>query len=181
MTDGVIVNTIKTIVSLYNDDFFYYKKFRYVNWREVNTWDFKECACASAEYINTYFNQPRFFRQLELMPYAEQVINTLTEVYKVKIVTHGFNPNLRLKQEWVNEHFPKIELSGVNLKKHKDKSCIDMTDGFFLDDNANNVGTCNAMDRAVFGDIYSWNENWKGRRLMNWTDVEKYLLGGADK
>ena len=53
--DGVIINTIETIVSLYNEDFQYYKGFKTVNWWEVNTWDFEECSCASKKYINSYF------------------------------------------------------------------------------------------------------------------------------
>ena len=38
--DGCIINTIKCICSLYNEDFQYYKNFIPINWWEVNTWDF---------------------------------------------------------------------------------------------------------------------------------------------
>lgn len=174
--DGVVVDTVACITSLYNEDFMYYKNFVPVNWWEVNTWDFQECNCANKEYINTYFNQPRFFKRLEFMPGTREAIYKLMERYKVKIVTHGFSPNLRLKEEWCKKNLPNIEVIGVNLKEYKDKSCVDMRNGFFLDDNSKNVQTCNAIDRAVFGDVYSWNEDWIGRRLWNWTDVERYLL-----
>ena len=55
--DCTIVNTIKAIVSLYNEDFKYYKNFKYINWIDINTWNFTECNCASAEYktYNTEF------------------------------------------------------------------------------------------------------------------------------
>ena len=69
--DCTITNTIKAIVSLYDEDFKYYKKFKYINWTDINTWNFTECNCASAEYINTYFNQQRFFDRLEYMDNAE--------------------------------------------------------------------------------------------------------------
>ena len=65
---------------------------------------------------------------------------------------------------------------GVNLKKYKDKSHINMKKGFFLDDNSKNVLTSNAKDKAVFGEKYQWNEDWNGLRLCNWTDVLRYLL-----
>ena len=51
--DCTLVNTIEAIASLYNEDFKYYKKFKPIDWTEVNTWDFTECNCASADYINT--------------------------------------------------------------------------------------------------------------------------------
>ena len=69
-----------------------------------------------------------------------------------------------------------LEMIGVNLKKHKDKSHIDMSNGFFLDDSSKNVITSNAKYKAVFGDIYPWNQDWNGLRLLNWTDVLRYLL-----
>ena len=39
--DNTLVDTIKTIVSLYNEDFEYYKKFHHVNWWEIDSYDFK--------------------------------------------------------------------------------------------------------------------------------------------
>ena len=173
--DCCLVDTIQCIISLYNEDFQYYKKFQPVNWWEVNTWDFAECSCASKEYINTYFNQKRFFDRLEFMPNAEESVNILREYYDVKIVTHGYSPNLIGKKIWIDEHLG-LEMIGVNLKKYKDKSHIDMKNGFFLDDNSKNVLTSNAKDKAVFGEKYQWNEDWNGLRLCNWTDVLRYLL-----
>ena len=78
LTDGVLINTIKTICSLYDDDFKYYKDYKKVDWSEIETWDFTELNCASREYINYYFNQPRFFRNIEYMPWAKETINKLS-------------------------------------------------------------------------------------------------------
>lgn len=175
--DNCIVATTEAIVSLYNEDFIAYKKFKPVNWWEVNTWDFQECNCASREYINTCFNQPRFFERLQFMPGAKEVIDELRDVYDdVKIVTHGYSPNLRLKEQWIEENLPGIEMVGINLKKYKDKSHVNMSDAFFLDDSSKNIKTSNAKYKAVFGDIYSWNKDWDGKRLCNWVDVRRELL-----
>lgn len=175
--DGVICDTIKAIVDLYNEDFQYYKKFIKINDYDINTWDFKECTCASSDYINTYFNQPRFFRTLRFMPWAYEVIEELRKEYNIKIVSHGYSPNLVQKEKWVNNCLPGIEFVGVNWKTHSDKSHIDMSDGIFLDDSAKNLITSNAKETICFGDIYSWNDWWKGKRLNNWIDVHEYLLG----
>lgn len=38
--DNTLVDTIKTIVSMYNEDFEYYKRFHHVNWWEIDSYDF---------------------------------------------------------------------------------------------------------------------------------------------
>ena len=173
--DGCIVNTIKAVCDLYNEDFQYYKKFVPVKWWEVNTWDFQECNCAKSKYLNTYFNQKRFFDALEFMPCAKEVINLLSEVYKVKIVSMGYSPNLKGKEIWLSEKFPKIEFVGINMKHHSDKSMIDMSDGLLIDDNSNNLFSSNALEKICYGDKYAWNDDWKGKR-MTWKEIEEYLL-----
>lgn len=174
--DNTLVDTIKTIVSLYNEDFEYYKKFHHVNWWEIDSYDFKELTCASKEYINIYFNTPRFFYELEFMPDAHEIIDELGKVYQVKIVSMGYSPNLKQKEEWINQYLFYPEFIGVNMKKYKDKSHIDMSDGILIDDSVHMLETSNAQEKYCFGDIYSWNKDWTGKRLMNWTDIAHLLL-----
>lgn len=174
--DNTLVDTIKTIVSLYNEDFEYYKKFHHVNWWEIDSYDFKELTCASKKYINTYFNTPRFFYELEFMPGAHEIIDSLGELYNVKIVSMGYSPNLKQKEEWINRYLFNCEFIGVNMKKYKDKSHIDMSDGILIDDSVHMLETSNAQEKYCFGDIYSWNKDWAGKRLMNWTDIAHLLL-----
>lgn len=173
--DGTLVNTIKTICTLYDDDFKYYKDYKKIDWSEIETWDFTELNCASREYINYYFNQPRFFRNIEYMPWAKETINKLSELYDIKIVSMGFRPNLLGKQKWLSENFPDCELIGVNFKKHSDKSHIDMSGSILIDDSANNLETSNAETKICFGDEYEWNNNWEGIRCANWCDVWRLL------
>lgn len=174
--DGVVVNSTKSIVDIYNEDFQYYKNFDYVNWWEVNSWNFEECKCASTGYINTYFNQKRFFDRLEFMPWAKETILMLQEMYRIKFITLGYRPNLIAKQEWLFNHFPEIEMVGINMKKHGDKAHINMKNGLLLDDSYRNLITSNAKENICFGDIYSWNQEWDGKRLLNWMDVRSYLI-----
>ena len=62
------------------------------------------------------------------------------------------------------------------MKKHNDKSHIDMSDSIFIDDSYKNLATSNAKEKICFGDKYSWNEQWEGKRLLNWMEVRDYLL-----
>lgn len=176
MIDGVIVDSIEAIVSLYNEDFQYYKNYKEIHPCEINTYGFEECNCASKEYINLYFNQPRFFERLNFMPYAKEVIEKLKDKYDVQIITMGFSPNSIGKQIWIHKNLPDIKTICIDMKRYKDKSHVDLSDGIFIDDKTNNLLTSNAANKILFGDKYSWNEDWTGTWLYNWTDVEKYLL-----
>lgn len=175
--DGVIVNTIKAICDLYNEDFQYYKKFTPVKWWEIDTWNFKECSCATPEYINTYFNQQRFFDRLEYMDWAKEVLDELKDSYDITVVSSGYSPNLKAKEKCINEHLPYCKFIGVNLKEYKDKSHIDMSDGVFIDDSMHNLITSNAKINICFGDEYEWNKDWTGIRLANWIDIKNFLKG----
>lgn len=177
MTDCCIVNTIATICSIYNDDFKYYDEFLPIKWWEVNTWNFEECNCATTEYINTYFNQQRFFDRLTYMDWAKETLDELQNDYKITIVSSGYSPNLKAKELWIKENLPYCKFIGVNLEEHKDKSHVDMRDGIFLDDSFSNLVTSNALVNVCFGDVYSWNEEWTGFRCANWIDVKKFLKG----
>lgn len=174
--DNTISDTNAAICSLYNEDFQYYKKFKEVKSHEINTWGFLECNCATPEYINYYFNQPRFFERLQFMPNAKEVIEKLKEEYDVEILTLGYNPNCIGKQLWASKHLPNTKMTCINLKEYKDKSHIDGTNAILLDDKSSNLHTFSG-EKVLFGDLYSWNKDWNGIRLYNWIDVENYFLG----
>lgn len=173
--DCTIVNTIKAITDLYNEDFIYYKNYRYIDWTEINTWNFTECNCVTTEYVNLYFNQQRFFDKLEHLDNAKEVLHRLKDDYEIIIVSMGYSPNLLAKEIWIEKNIPYAKFIGVNFKEHSDKSHIDMSDGIcYVDDNENNLNT-NAKENICFGDLYEWNENWNGKRVYNWIELEKYI------
>lgn len=188
--DNTIVNTTEAIVYLYNNDFKYYKDFQQVDWHTVNTYDFKECKLASREYINTYFNQPRFFKYLDFMPprkigfgftlsNVQSYLNVLKELFDITIVSLGCNPNLKGKIKWLENNYLDKEhgfnFIGVDMKKYKDKSHIDMSGGILVDDNASMLETSNASTKICFGDVHSWNDTWKGLRAKDWKELT-YML-----
>ena len=178
--DGVIVNTIEAIVHLYNEDFKYYRNFKYILPEQIKTWDFIECSCASREYINTYFNQQRLFDKLNFMPGAYNILKKFALSNEVIIVSSGFSPNLKAKEQWIKKYLPFCDFIGVNLKKYSDKSHIDMSGegNIFIDDSANNLITSNCENKICFGDIYTWNEEWKGKRCWDWNMI--YLKFKSD-
>lgn len=176
--DLTLYNTVKCITELYDQDFKYYSDYKKIPWQEVKSWNFNELSASTPEYINTYFNQKRFFDNVEIFPNAKEVIKNLSNVYDIVFVSHGYSPNLRLKKEWISENFPYAGFIGVNLKYHKDKSCVDMENGIFIEDTPKNLETSNASIKICYGD-YDWNHNYKNYKTLracNWKDVEKILL-----
>lgn len=177
--DGVIVDTIAAIVGLYNDDFRYYKNFKEIKPEDIQTYGFEECTCASKEVINMYFNTPRLFQHMEMMPKAWDSIWDLTHDFSVQVVSHGYSPNLAIKKDWIElELCYGIDFQGINLKQHSDKSCVDMKNGIFIDDKLSNLETSNAAHKILFGKEYEWNRGYnpeKIHRCYGWEEVMKTI------
>lgn len=172
--DGTIANTIKSITSLYNEDFQYYDGFNPVNWTDVNTWGFEECNCANCDEIDLYFNQKRFFDRLEYMDNAREILDILSKEHEIVVVSMGTSQNLKAKKIWIDENLPYAKFIGVDFKDANDKAHIDMSDGILIDDSVINLITSNARYKVCFGDKYPWNEGWDSVRCYNWYDVKKF-------
>lgn len=173
--DGVTINTIKTIVEMYNEDHLFYKDFKVVDWHDVNTWEFAELSLEPAEVIDNYFCTPRFFQKVEFMTAAKWIIGKLHEFFDITFCSSGKYPNLQLKRMFVKKHFPYADFIPVELPTYPDKSHIDMTGAIFVDDCSSNLRTSNASIKICFGERYSWNEDWDGIRCANWIEIYKLL------
>ena len=173
--DGVIVNTVKCITELYNEDHKYYEKFSPVDWTSIDTWRFEELYLEPYSVIDRYFNQPRFFATVEWMDNAQEVLQRLSEKYEIKVVSMGNHENLVGKQIWLLKNMPYAKFMPVSFGEHVDKSDVDMSDGIIIDDSVSNLINSNAAKKVCFGDEYSWNKNWTGVRCNNWYDLENYL------
>ena len=167
--DGTVYDAIQKICSLYNDDYQYYDGFKYVNPVDVQTWDFEELGLIDRNGINTYFCQPRFFVNLRIFNCASWIIGLLSHDYKIQFVSKGDPPNLKLKKQWIKEHFPYGELIGIQAEASK--GSVDLSDSILIDDVSQNLNESNARLKICFGEIYPWNEDWNGIRCFNWSEV----------
>ena len=181
--DCTLYNTVKRITEMYDEDFQYYSNYKKIPWEEVTSWNFNELSAAPEKYIDHYFNQKRFFDKVEMYPYAKEVIDKLSDKYRIVFVSHGYSPNLRLKREYIKNNFPYADFIGVNLKEHKDKSCVDMSgDGnIFIDDIPENLYKSNADIKICYG-IYDWNSTFTNPnnqaqywRAFGWSAIENIL------
>ena len=171
-----MVCSIKCICNLYNEDFKYFPNFKYINWIDIKTWEFKELYLTSRDYILSYFGQPRFFENIEFMDNAYEIISNLSNIgYEVCIVSMGTLQNLLGKSIWIKEHIPDIDFIGIDMSQYKDKSHIDMSDGILIDDEKRYLDSSNAKTKICFGDEYEWNKKWDGTRCYNWYDIKRYI------
>ncbi len=177
--DGTMVNTIKTMVELYNSDYRKFDGFKWIDWFLVNTWDFKECSIAPKWYFDLQFNAERLFEQLEFIDNQEEVFWYVIDEYfgcdHTTVVSMGQKPNLKLKESYLEQYFYGIPLIGLDIDEYKDKSSVDMSDGIFIDDSAENLRNSNAAIKICFGRTYPWNEDWDGVRCKDWYEVARYL------
>lgn len=173
--DGCIVNSIKAICEMYDDDYWLSKGYKRVDWSEIESWNFDELALADKEVIDGYFNEERFFNRVEFMPWADFILRRLSSYYQIIVVSMGNTENLRLKELWCKTKLPYVDFIGVCFDDYSDKSHIDMKDAVFIDDVTQNLNTSNAIKKVCFGDKYKWNEDWDGIRCANWFDVWKKI------
>lgn len=180
--DNTLVNSTKRICDLYNEDFQYYPKYRKVNWWEIETYQFKELNCAAIEYLLEYFGQPRFFRDLEIMDNAYEILTRLINMgYTINIVSMGTTQNLKLKEKWIYENLPyKVKFIPIDFRCFNDKSHINMSDGILIDDEMRYLNSSNAKTKICFGDIYEWNKEWKGVRCANWNDIYRLFVNNKE-
>lgn len=177
--DNTLVNSTKKICSLYNEDYSYYKDFKVAKWYECSDWNFQNiCTLANVDVINNYFNQPRFFKNLEYMDYALEVIKQLHSEYKLVIISIGNYANLELKRRWIKGNLKEYidDFIGLNFDEYSDKSAIDMTGNILIDDNSSFLETSSASTKICFGDVYDWNKIWDDDRCFNWQDVFRKLM-----
>ena len=179
--DGTIVNSIGSICFWYNQDFSAYKKFKKVEPCDIHSYAFDELELKYPGYVEHLFNQPRFFQVLSFLENAKEVLSELSRDHEIIIVTKGDKPNLKLKKRWIKENMPFVsDFIGVNIKKYKDKSHINMSDGILIDDEYRNLITSKAYFRIMYGDIEEWNKDWGGLHGYNWYEIRAIIKSIED-
>src|ERR1700744_1079807 len=109
--DEVIADTIDKFIELY--------KIRHNTVIPLDGMDGKEFNEVLPDEIKAtlkaYIHEPGFFRDLKVMPGAQEVVKELCDKYDVYIVSAAMEfPNSLLdKHDWLAEHFPFISLKNI--------------------------------------------------------------------
>lgn len=178
--DGTLTNSIEAFCYTYNHIYQYHNNFKPANWIKVNKWDFSDqCPLLkNAEDVENIFSSKIFFKRLQFMPNAKEVLYELNKKYEIIIVSIGTPLNVARKSIWLYQHlgFVKDVILITNKGTKMDKSCIDMKDGILIDDHIHNLISSNAKTKICFGKEYEWNKDFQGIRAKNWLEVKEMLL-----
>ena len=176
--DGVIVDSVKAYCDLYNEEFKVYKNFNKANYKKVNKWNFSDQCPLAVSYIENMFSSYKFFDLLKLMDNNTiQIIKELQNKYKVIVCSIGTPENISYKASWIKDILNIDDM--ILIAKNNaaiGKSIIDMSESIIIDDHEDNLITSNANMKICFGETKSWNKNWKGIRVNNWSELKEFLL-----
>jgi 5'(3')-deoxyribonucleotidase len=119
----------------------------------------------------SYVNQKGFFRDLKVMPDAQQVMNELCKKYDVYIVSAAmeFKNSLVDKLDWIEEHFPYISWKNIMFCGNK---IVDVQ--IMIDDRIRNFANFNGR-KLLFSSPHNFNIT-EYERVNNWTEVANKLL-----
>lgn len=174
--DGVTVDHLEVLMSLYNKDYN-----QNIKKEDIQTWNMPELHLATKSQRLAYFEDDRFFEQLQFMPYFVDAVRYLDRkgIYELHELTMGTPVNIKKKTEWLNSKIAdigvKIDIIALNSHIHRDKSCIDMTGAVLIDDKGINLITSNAEKKIVFGPEKNWNTDFNGDRMTCWSEIKKFL------
>lgn len=171
--DNTLVASIKAFCQTYNYFYQYHKGFQPADWTKVNKWSFSDqCPLLEdSEAISSIFSSKHFFRKLEFMPNAKEVLYALHKDYDIIIATLGSHLNLARKSMWIYQNlgFVKDVILLYNKKNKMDKSIVNMgKSSIFIDDVASNLESSNAELKICYGKRYPWNVKWEGLRVYDW-------------
>lgn len=175
--DNTIINATKKIVELYDKDFCKYKNYRKLHWTNINTYGFEELTLINRDIILNYFDDHRFFINLEYNENAKEILDELKDEYNITICSLGRKRNLFFKSEWIGKNLPYANFIGIELDK-EDKSSVDMSDYLvMLDDNIDMLHSSNIKHKVIYGDILSWNKDniYNYPRCFNWYEFRDFL------
>jgi 5'-nucleotidase len=166
--DDVMTATGKKILEVYNDKIgtnFTKNDFLNKNFYEV----FDQ---SNYSIIRDAIFQVGFFRELEVMPDAVEVVKALHDKYDVFVVSAAmeFPNSLIEKHDWLAEHFPFIHWK--NMVLCGDKSIISAD--IMIDDHEKNLRTFKG--KTLMFDAIHNQKVTEFQRVMSWKEVAEILL-----
>lgn len=178
--DGVLIDSIAVICSIYVNKYINYKDFKYPDYSKVNTWNFRdECPLFTDNEAEEIFDDDIFWKYLYFIPDTKEVLNELHKDFRLIACSIGSFNNIKNKIIYIDYNLPMIDEIIPIAKKDNlsvGKSIINMKNALlFVDDHQDNLYSSNCTNKVCFGDIKSWNKDWVGDRVNNMKELYKYI------
>jgi 5'(3')-deoxyribonucleotidase len=170
--DNCIANSLKA----YCD---YYKRYYGGNpdWTKVKLYNLRDqCPDVPIEQVKHIFAREYFFKVLQFMPNAYNVLQKLKDKYTEILVSIGTFENISNKSIWVKKNMSFIKKAYFIYDENctLDKSMIDMSGGIIVDDCAVNLESSNADIKILFDNDFAWNANYSNYNFKTYDFVELY-------
>jgi len=122
--------------------------------------------------IHEKVHEVGFFRDIEIMADAAEVVEKLNQKYEVFVVSAAteFPNSLKEKIDWLGEHLPFI--SWKNIVFCGDKSIVSAD--IMIDDHEKNLKTFKG--RTLMFDAIHNQKITDYQRIKSWKEIEKILL-----
>ncbi len=165
--DSVTVDLMSKWFKRYNED---YQDQLLIN--EITNWDadlFVKPECGKKIYY--YLSEPGFYRDLQPLPHAIEVLKRLALEYTIFIVTTSPKNALIDKVEWVEEHLPFIGSSQIIFTHHKAQVKGDL----LFDDAPHNLISFQKSGGIAVAMDYPYNQKVNCNRVSDWLEFESSL------
>ena len=174
--DGVLVDSIQTYCSIYNQKYKDHPDFKYADYTKLQQWDCLD-QCPLEKQAEVIFSSKEFFDNLEFMPNAKETIEKLSHKFHIVVCSIGTPENIAYKSLWLKDNLPFVKDTILisNQDCFMDKSIVNMNNCIFIDDNANNLKSSNAGIKICFGKEYPYNKDWCGFRVNDWEDTYELI------
>jgi 5'(3')-deoxyribonucleotidase len=141
-----------------------------IRW-EVHTYVKQECG----NKIYDYLLEPKFFRKLDIKPYAQEVTKWLSEYFDLYIVT-AYHPKTCLdKAEWIEEYFPHIPQKNIIFCNSKGL----IHTKFLVDDGGHNIVDFHNSNKSGTPIVFDapWNRYLDKSfiRAYDWLDIKEIV------
>jgi 5'(3')-deoxyribonucleotidase len=141
-----------------------------VRW-ECHTYVKPECGIK----IYDYLLEPKFFRNLKVKPYAQEVTKWLSQYFNLFVVT-AYHPVTCLdKADWIGEFFPHIPQK--NIIFCNDKGLVHTK--FLVDDGSHNIIDYHNSNKSGLPIVFDapWNRTLENKfiRAYDWLDAKEIV------
>jgi len=166
--DEVIADTLGNYIRVYNADFGRDLKREDLHGKRV----FELAEPEDIPRIRKYFQQEKFFAEIDVMPGSQEVVKALTDRYEVFVTTAAMEVPVSFMPKfiWLQQYFPFIPSS--NIVFCGDKSIIYAD--FLIDDNVRHFERFTG-EGILFTAPHNVEET-RFRRVNDWEDVRTMFL-----
>jgi 5'-nucleotidase len=124
------------------------------------------------DIVSSYPYRKGFFRDLDVVPGSQEVIQSLMDIYDIIIVSACMQHTNSLadKLEWLNVNFPFIKYQKIIFCGEK----INIRADYMIDDLPKNLETFRGTP-LLFTSFHNRNEN-RFLRFDNWQQIKAFFL-----